>query len=328
MLEVNNDGYVVIKSLISPQSAYALSSNIKSIINDFATELNVSTSRYLYCTGRWANPSPITKTISETFNVNIQQKLNEYYNQNFTLRKTNIIVKSKDIKDEVPFHQDISYSYDSPYNLSVWLSLNDIDTDNGPMQVIPGSHKWPIASAVDFWSSNFVDNIRMNYADSIKEIYLEAGDAIIFDSRLWHGSKRKLSFKDRFAYVSRWVSINDVFPYIPPPIPSFYGMWTADQVAYDMLSSNLNNFIKYFSSKQQLENLEYSMLIEKWKEVLSHIDNEGIDSTQAITALDNLLILKEASFKHSAGDLAGKIYKNLWDSLLKLLPFNNFSKYR
>ncbi|WP_425385297.1 phytanoyl-CoA dioxygenase family protein [Wolbachia endosymbiont (group B) of Schoenobius gigantella] len=54
----------------------------------------------------------------------------------------------------------------------------------------------------------YSDN-RENY--KIKSLPISAGDAIVFDLRLWHGSDKNIDAKDRFAYVTRWVVKDKVF---------------------------------------------------------------------------------------------------------------------
>jgi len=46
---------------------------------------------------------------------------------------------------EVTWHQDNGYWHCRPANLvSCWLTLDDVDADNGAMQLIPGSHLQPL----------------------------------------------------------------------------------------------------------------------------------------------------------------------------------------
>ena len=61
-------------------------------------------------------------------------------------------------------------------------------------------------------------------------------------------------------------------------------------------------------------------LIRIWLFYLeNNSDNLEIDTKQASKDLSILLILNQASMLHNAGDISGKIYKNLWFSLLKFL---------
>lgn len=315
------DGFIIIKNLISADEARTLANAVSRTINKYALELDVTVEQYMYCTGRWAGLSIMTALIPDNLRQRIASKVEQVIQQKVVLEKQNIIAKSSYIKDEVAFHQDISYSYNSPYNLSVWLSLNDVDGSNGPLQVITNSHKWPVESAVDFWSPSFIDQIRQQHQSNIIEILLNAGDAIIFDVRLWHGSKLKTSDDDRFAYVTRWSTEQPIHEHIPPPKSADFGMWNCDKLTNDLLRDNIH----LISDKRTLPSK-----IDSIKLLELYCDNAHIGRLPAAACkdivmqdLNNLIILKQACSKHNAGDLAGKIYKNLWNSLLQYLPTKN-----
>ncbi|MDF2965322.1 MAG: phytanoyl-CoA dioxygenase [Rickettsiaceae bacterium] len=320
MPNLKDDGFAIYKGLIKANEAKALSIEMKDIIHEYALEVNTTFDRYLYCTGRWVNPSKITRKINEEIDANILSLIENTTKHKFIQKKSNIIVKTKYLTDAVPFHQDISYSFDNPYSISAWLALNDVGSDSGPLQVIPGSHKWKIQPAVDFWSPDFTDDVRVNNYSKMKELCLEAGDIIIFDSRLWHGSKAKMDFSDRFAYVTRWVRLGECFENIPRPKFSLCGMWTANEYTYEILSKKID--ILNNSPRTQLifEANKDTELLQVWRECLSNSKiSRAIELNIAARDLENLIILKKACAIHNAGDLAGKIYKNLWDSLLSFL---------
>jgi ectoine hydroxylase-related dioxygenase (phytanoyl-CoA dioxygenase family) len=319
MKELDKNGFIVAPNILSLNQTQVLVDSLLTHIKTCAAELDTSFGQYIYCTGRWANPSSVTDIIPINIDEKIMSALNFVTQLDYVMKKKNVICKSEVLKDEVPFHQDISYSYDSPYSLSVWLALNDVYMDSGPLQVIPGSHKWPIKPAIDFWSPSFIDKIRTNkeFNNNIVDITINAGDAIIFDSRLWHGSREKYDSLHRFAYVTRWVKKAEKFPKVPKPIPDKFGMWTCDQITYGLLTSKLKSFNKYSSNTLDID---YLQLIETWKQTLNTDALIQIDNLpKALEDLNNLLILKKASLKHNAGDLSGKLYKNLWNSLLNYI---------
>lgn len=78
-----------------------------------------------------------------------------------TAEKSNVICKTADLIDAVPFHQDISYSFNDPYHFSVWLALNNVNKTSGALQVIEDSHNWKIQPLVDFWHPYFWINTRI-----------------------------------------------------------------------------------------------------------------------------------------------------------------------
>ncbi|MEI6187887.1 MAG: phytanoyl-CoA dioxygenase family protein [Alphaproteobacteria bacterium] len=314
MKDFFHSGFVILKEVIPSSLASNLRQSIQDQLSINAQELEVAMNDYLYCTGRWASPSQVVSCIDEEINFTIQQRLENLLNQKIKMEKCNVICKNSNIRDVVPLHQDISYSPKSPYHFSLWLALNDVDEQSGSLQFIEGSHKWPISPAVDFWSPEVKLNsiLEQEHQSQLQRINLKEGDAVIFDSRLWHGSIKSTSGDDRYAYVSRWEMLGQPFPKIPSIQPAFFGMWNCHRITKDILSKRLQ-FIK----PEVVVNENFAELISQWQTLMqeNHI-LEAIDQIKAVQALENVKILHIAANRHNAGDLTGRIYKNLWNSLL------------
>ena len=77
MEEVQQEGFFIIKNLISSDLITVHLKNIKSEISKSSQELGVSVSNYLNCTGRWGDSSQITKPISQLLNKIIQDNLEQ-----------------------------------------------------------------------------------------------------------------------------------------------------------------------------------------------------------------------------------------------------------
>ena len=61
---------------------------------------------------------------------------------NFFVWASNFFIKEPFNKSTVGWHQDAYYWPMSPHNtVTVWLAFDDVDSDNGAMKLIPGSHK-------------------------------------------------------------------------------------------------------------------------------------------------------------------------------------------
>ncbi len=319
MEALQNDGFFIIKNLISSDLITWHLDNIKSKISKSSWELGIPVSNYLNCTGRWGDASQITKTISQLLNNIIKDKLEKLLQCQIMHKKSNVICKTVDLIDAVPFHQDISYNVDNPYHFSVWLALNDVDKTSGVLQIITNSHTWKVRTAVDFWSPYFIDKYSGKLVDQqIVTLPVSAGDAVVFDSRLWHGSEENLDAKDRFAYVTRWVIKDKGFPYIPKPKPLIFGMFNCGVSTEHILKKSLLSFNKQYDIEQK----SIEELIKTWLSYLKNacnLDILGIDNIAASNDLSQLLILHQASVMHDAGDISGKIYKNLWFSLLNFL---------
>lgn len=315
MAKKNKKGFTIAKHLISTEQANALVLIAKSKISEFAHELNIPIAKYLSCTGRWGTNSSITKTLSSNLDYQIQNYLEDYYDIRILQKKSNVICKTADLIDKVPFHQDISYSVNDPYHFSVWLSLNDISVNSGAVQYIEGSHRWPIKPAIDFWYPYFTDKVANQNID-MQNFYCSAGDAFIFDSKLWHGSDKNYEGKDRFAYVTRWVIEGKEFPKIPAIKPTAFGMFNCGDLTQEIMRKALS----LFDLKLEKTALNQEELIDIWLEILAK--NSAIldvDSYEATRNLKNLHILNNAYKLHDAGNISGEVYKDLWVSLLSAL---------
>jgi ectoine hydroxylase-related dioxygenase (phytanoyl-CoA dioxygenase family) len=317
---LDEQGFFILEKALCPSAVIALRQKIKAQLVINAQEIRVPLSDYLYCTGRWASPSKMTQCVEKESNFILKQKLQSLLGKQIALEKCNIICKNQHIKETVPLHQDISYSPDSPYHYSLWLALNDVDEHAGALQFIVGSHQWPISPAVDFWSPlvNLDKPFKQKYHTQLQKIHLKKGDAVLFDSRLWHGSTKNISGNDRYAYVTRWIIQDRSFPDIPPIQPASFGMWNCHAITQTLLKESL----PYYSIPSD-EMIDFIELIVMWKKCIKNLPSHfQVNKDKAIRDLHHVQILHQAANKHHAGDLTGRIYRHLWHSLLAPLQSN------
>jgi ectoine hydroxylase-related dioxygenase (phytanoyl-CoA dioxygenase family) len=112
-----------------------------------------------------------------------------------------------------PWHEDSAYwmgrldRYDKI--VTVWLALDDVDRENGCMQVIPGSH-------LTFGSSSYrgVDTTVNTFNREITDIdlsqavpfELRRGECSLHDGRIRHGAEPNKSNRRRLGYTMRYLS--------------------------------------------------------------------------------------------------------------------------
>ena len=116
------------------------------------------------------------------------------------------ITKSPGPKSEFYVHQDttaLDEFHHSP--LSVWIPLQDIGPDNGALGVIEKTH-WFFSPYRGISFASPFQNINNTLRDYLKPIYLKAGEAIVFDSRIVHHSMPNVSKEDRL------VALCGIFP--------------------------------------------------------------------------------------------------------------------
>ncbi len=317
--EFTNKGYIIVRNFFSKNECKYLYKLIYQNLKNCAKELEVTLSNYLHCTGRWAQPSNVFPIGMRALDKIIANALNNYLEQECILTKQNLMFKNQNTFERVPFHQDISYSPKDPYDLTFWLALTDIDANNGALQFIENSHKLTIKPAVDFWAPEYEDIYfkKYKYKPKLKTISLQAGDCVIFDSKLWHGSNYCYSRQTRLAYATRWKLPNREKPEIPEIIPNKYGMWKAEEEYLKILKANLYNFPKH----TDINNYSKNEIIDIWINNLRKKENTSYKkfAGRVIQSLLNLKTLNQAAKLHNAGDLVGHVYKDLWQYLIKFL---------
>jgi len=313
---LEEDGYTVLPSFFKREFLEDIHSTLISHLQSCAADLSCSYEDYMSSASRWVDPSPVTQGLTEKLFRPLQNCL-ELFVGECSLVKLNIISKTQHSLEPIPLHQDISYSPTSPYQVSGWLALTDSPLESGPLEIIVGSHKAPVQPAVDFWDPRFQAS-DFDSKGTSKALPVKAGDLILFDSRLWHGSARNTSNHERFAVVTRWIGKDYIPPLIPPINPKPFGMWMCQQQTQRILEESLE---KLFDEKAH-DYTELLLLWEKYmeKDQLFFITDKG----KAKEALKCIRILHLAHTKHNGGDAQGTLYAQLWrvllDPLMQHLP--------
>jgi ectoine hydroxylase-related dioxygenase (phytanoyl-CoA dioxygenase family) len=128
---------------------------------------------------------------------------------------------------EVKWHQDCPFfPHTNDAVLTIGLYLNDCDMDQGPLGVIPGSHKGPLYDHYDAngrWTGALSDADAAQLDTSQAE-YLcgPAGSLTIHNYRAVHGSHPNQSDVGR-PLLLNVMSAADAMPYTPNALPSRYG---------------------------------------------------------------------------------------------------------
>lgn len=132
----------------------------------------------------------------------IEEILRDLLGDNVSLKTSKLNTKAPGGGAAVEWHQDWAfYPHTNDNVLALGLMLNDVDIDNGPLMVIPESHKGPVLShfnngvfcgAIDPDDSNF---------DMSKAVTLtgKARSMTIHHARTLHGSSPNNSNRDRLV---------------------------------------------------------------------------------------------------------------------------------
>lgn len=123
---------------------------------------------------------------------------------------TAVFAKPGGTGKEIPWHQDGHFYCISPLaSCTVWIALDDVDTDNSCMRYIPGSHKLGLLEHLredreDVATSSSVNKALFDERRA-KDDVLPAGRMSIHDVNLIHGSLPNRSNRRRAGFAIRYM---------------------------------------------------------------------------------------------------------------------------
>ena len=128
--------------------------------------------------------------------------------------------------EEVKWHQDIqSWAHTNYSPLTIGTYLYDVGPEQGPLGVIPGSHKGPLFSQYndkDQWTGDITDKDLDSVAlDTADYLMGPAGSVTVHNCCTIHGSKPNLSDLGRPLLLNVY-SAADAFTYMPNPLVTDY----------------------------------------------------------------------------------------------------------
>ncbi|MBX2868116.1 MAG: phytanoyl-CoA dioxygenase family protein [Acidiferrobacterales bacterium] len=135
-------------------------------------------------------------------------------------------VKRAGTGDYVPWHQDSPYwNLSTDEVVSVWLAISEVTEDNGPMRVVPGSHREGQIGKVDAEGNLFkayeegqrttdencmfpFAHLAEDYDEQCVSVILSSGEFSIHSVNLIHGGGANPSNTDRIGFAMRFISAN------------------------------------------------------------------------------------------------------------------------
>jgi hypothetical protein len=195
-------------------------------------------------------------------NINLKQeitkKIKSIYNKifentfiNYKLIGGIYIVKTNQEKERLHPHQDWAFIDEENYRgFNIWIPLVDINEENGAIRITPESHLW----VNNFRGPKIQDSFTNKQEDiwqNMTTLNLKAGEALIYDARLFHASFPNQTDKPRIATV---------FGAIPKDASMYHYIGDGDFVdVYEsneafFLSSNINNGASVLKKLKRVKN--------------------------------------------------------------------------
>lgn len=131
---------------------------------------------------------------------------------NIGLWSSHFISKSAGVGKATPWHEDSSYWNGLVSTMegicTVWLAIDKVDTANGAMKVIPGTHHNGFSQyeAVDRATNIFASRIKPELIDESQAVVfeLEPNQCSLHEARLIHGADANTSNRRRAGYTMRY----------------------------------------------------------------------------------------------------------------------------
>ena len=125
----------------------------------------------------------------------------EKYFSNCEALGGSFVVKTKNQNEILQPHQDWNIVNEKKYrSFNIWVPLVDLTEENGAIRVLPKSHLW----GENYRGPNIPDSRQDELAaiwEKMETLLMTAGEALIYDHRLYHASYPNIKDEFRLACV-------------------------------------------------------------------------------------------------------------------------------
>ncbi len=125
---------------------------------------------------------------------------------------------------KVHFHQDFPFEpMTNDDMITCLLFIDDVTLENGPLEVVPGTHKGPLYSHWHngVFTGSVSDDVFEQHKDNIVKCTGKAGSVCLMHASLLHGSAPNLSDTSRTLYISTYYA-EDAIELSPNHLPSTF----------------------------------------------------------------------------------------------------------
>ncbi len=108
---------------------------------------------------------------------------------------------------EIPWHQDANFwPIEPPLNISVWMAIDEVTTENSCVQIIPGSHRKVLRHVPSRDGMAFGEEVDPSLVDTdaAVDMVLRPGEFFLFNERMLHHSHANASSRRRMGLSARY----------------------------------------------------------------------------------------------------------------------------
>ncbi len=218
LINYSDKGYAILRGFFDAQTIGKINTEIDSMVAEGKANWRYNNSKIMFA----IHESTFLKSIGKNEQLNTILSL--------LLGKKSKLFQSINFLygSEQKTHSDSVHmtTYPFGYMIAVWVALEDISEDQGPLHYYPGSHKLPYVMNKDYNNegNQFLvgDKLYYDYEDKIEEIIKDKnlqketflakkGDVLIWHANLMHGGNKHVDkSKTRKSMVFHYFSENVV----------------------------------------------------------------------------------------------------------------------
>jgi len=205
----NKDGFVVIKNILNKREIDDYLKELKKlseilIKNYKSPYVNLTKDKKVNTAHNLNKIFPRSKFIKIAKIKIFNELLKKIFNEKPILRNLEIFAKPENTGMKTPFHQDNFYwNIKNKKAVNVWVALDKADKKNGGLIYLAGSHKLGLInhSLSNAPGSSQEINLNKMNLKKYKSISpkLNAGDCILHDCEVIHGSNKNITNRKRRA---------------------------------------------------------------------------------------------------------------------------------
>jgi len=210
-------GWLVVGPLLHHGELETLRSVLDARIRIFADEIDTSFDEYVSVVSQWTNlwerDPAFRRQLHHPEVARIAATLLGC--ERVRVFHDHVIAKPPRAGSTIPWHRDLpNWPIAEPRVLSCWLALDDVTADAGAMRFMPGGHKEPMTSAIDFLNASVDWGER---EAEIVAIEVPAGFAIFHHCLTWHTSPPNHTGHWRRAYITICMDAESTFDRVRAP---------------------------------------------------------------------------------------------------------------
>jgi ectoine hydroxylase-related dioxygenase (phytanoyl-CoA dioxygenase family) len=205
----HRDGFVILQNLLTAEEARQIKQEIARVLEEVGEEARVrgEDPQSAIVGGVYVGLSARSEKMKALArDPRVLDVLEAILAPNIEFLSDKVVFKSSKTDFSTPWHQDWPY-WEGAHKISVWLALDDADTENGCMKLIPGSHHAVVAHEGEAQpDGSFSNQLKPGAVDEASAVCgaIPAGGAVFFHDLALHASYPNTSGRDRWAWIGTY----------------------------------------------------------------------------------------------------------------------------